>query len=276
MKTKLITGIIAMVLILAFTSCSGGNGNVSENNSTNNPNSGQSNSTHSSGASNNTLSLDSLKNMPDSSADLFSYVENDEGISITRIDVIGDVAVIPSKIDGKNVTAINNSNNHDIKAVVIPQDVKNIGETAFKGAQNLEIVCFKGNNVTTIQREAFMNCTKLITANLPDSITEIKEMAFSGCTNLKQIDFPNNLRTIFNGAFFQTVLETVILPNGVETIDTGVFAFCVNLKNCTIPESVKSISDDAFDKSSSLTIITPAGSYAESYAKGKGINVTNS
>jgi len=92
---------------------------------------------------------------------------------------------------------------------------------------------------------------------------------------LKDITLPTSLKVLVNGSFFQTGLETITIPDGAEKIDIGTFGMCENLKTCVIPASVTSIGDDAFQVSPNVTIKTPAGSYAETFAKGKGIKVEN-
>ena len=104
--------------------------------------------------------------------------------------------------------------------------------------------------VVTIGTEAFKDCTKLEKVIIPSSVTDIQSNAFVGCTALKE----------------------VVIPEGVTSIRTHVFGGCTALKEITLPASLTNISPFAFeDTVKGFTIKGKAGSYAESFAKNKGI-----
>jgi predicted small lipoprotein YifL len=281
MKTKLIYGVLAMLILLSLAGCGGrGENTPSNNNPTNAPSSSGSTSDGSTTPpQNNGLSESSLLAMPEDSESLYTYVEYEGEVIIGAAPGnYNEIMVIPSKIDGKSVTGINiGFSGSSVKAVVIPEGVKFIGDAAFQGCAQLEIVCFKGNSVTKTEKSAFHMCTKLSTVNLPDSVTEIGEMAFAGCSNLKQLKFPTNLKTISGAAFYQTGFETINFSEGLEIIGNA-FSMCENLKNVTIPASVKEIDADIFGAGAiknKVKIITPAGSYAEQFAKDNGFEFEN-
>ena len=63
-----------------------------------------------------------------------------------------------------------------LESIIIPDNVKTIGQLAFDGCTALKEVTF-GSGIETIERYAFFNCTSL-EATIPDSVTTIGESAF--------------------------------------------------------------------------------------------------
>ncbi len=57
------------------------------------------------------------------------------------------------------------------------------------------------NNVTSIGKYAFYNCSELIDITIPDTVTTIGEYAFLDCTNLTSIIVPDSLENIGVAAF---------------------------------------------------------------------------
>ena len=88
--------------------------------------------------------------------------------------------VIPAKIGGKSVTAID--------------------DNAFICCDKLESVTIP-NGVTEIGRNAFSGCTSLASITIPDSVAKIGECAFEGCTSLKNVVIPAGTTYIGDHAF---------------------------------------------------------------------------
>jgi hypothetical protein len=274
MKAKIITGALAILMLFSFVGCSSGNGDESKISSSTSSSNAESTSNTPSKAPNGTSEAELLA-LPENPASSYTYVESDENILITRHVGTEEIAVIPSKIEGKTVTEINKAflNDNAAKAAVIPEGVVSIGESAFQACSQLETVVFKGDKVLEIGKNAFISCPKLSSVKLSDSITKLGDLAFSGCQSLKTVKFPANIKEIGISTFLNTGLESVVLSDGLEKIGAGAFVSCADLKTCTIPASVNKIDGGAFG--SALTIITPVGSYAEQYAKDNGIKVEN-
>lgn len=96
---------------------------------------------------------------------------------------------------------------------------------------------------------------------IPDREDWIYYVMKSAVTNISEQAFADNerLRT------FDASSSSLI------SIESKAFANCVNLKSINLPASVNYIADDAFQNCPLLTIHCITGSYAESYAKSKGI-----
>lgn len=81
---------------------------------------------------------------------------------------------------------------------------------------------------------------------------------------------PSTLSAITEESFMDTAFYYVVLPETTTTIESRAFADCMNLKYIYIPENTTAIADDAFLNVTNLTILGKDGSYAQSYASGKG------
>ena len=107
--------------------------------------------------------------------------------------------------------------------------------------------------VENIGRDAFYNCSNLISVTIPNSVTSIESGVFYGCISLTSVTIPNSVTSIGSMAFYKcSLLTSVIIPNKVTTISKWVFGYCDNLVNLDIPNSVQTIEDFAFYKCSSL------------------------
>ena len=149
------------------------------------------------------------------------------------------VVVIPSKINGVTVEAINNAAfpNSAVTSVTIP------------------------DSVTSIHDVSFFNCSQLTNISIPNSVTYIGYSAFSYCTSLKSITLPSSLSTISRALFSGcSQLTTIHIPDSVSSIQFYAFHDCENLKTIRIPVSVTSIRDFAFDGCPSSMTVTYPGS----------------
>ena len=90
-------------------------------------------------------------------------------------------ASLTSYTIGQNVTDVQNSAffRSGLKSIVIPDNVKTIGEMAFWWCKDLESVTL-GNNVEEIGDNAFGECTELKSIFIPDSVTYIGMTVFDG------------------------------------------------------------------------------------------------
>ena len=132
--------------------------------------------------------------------------------------------------------------------LTIPDNVKIISDNAFSGNKNIKIV------------------------TIPKTVVNVEDTAFAYCSNLTAITIPHNVTSIGCAAFFCCYnLESIVLPDNITSIRKRMFYGCFNLKTIYIPDTVTSIGEDAFSDCINLTIHTPVGSYAEKYAKERGI-----
>ncbi len=112
------------------------------------------------------------------------------------------------------------------------------------------------DGITSIDNDAFSDCTSLTSITIPDSVTSIGNSAFSNCTSLTSITIPDNVTSIGNFAFLScTSLISITIPDRVTSIGDWAFQDCTSLTSITIPE-MASIGNYAFRRCTSLTSIT--------------------
>ena len=127
-----------------------------------------------------------------------------------------------------------NTEKNDIKYILLPENLNNIGSFAFA------------------------NCNYISTISIPSSIVKIGDGAFENCRLLTTISFANKgqLTTIGNWAFYNChELKDVVIPEGVTEIGHAAFYGCTYLKDLTLPASLQSIADNGFAGCSKLAQI---------------------
>ncbi len=149
----------------------------------------------------------------------------------------------------------------DALYVNIPQkiegkEVTSIEVDAFKNCSILRTITIP-NSVTSIGNCAFWKCVNLYRVTISNSVTSIEDSAFSGCSRLESITIPDSVKSIGNNAFYGcSGLESITISDSVTNIGNGAFYGCSGLKSISIPDSVKSIGDFAFYGCSGLESIT--------------------
>ena len=194
--------------------------------------------------------------------------------------------VIPEgvkRIGGNPDNSIFEDTETEIKSVVIPDSVIEIGERAFYTCLQLEEVTM-GNGVKKIGQEAFAGCFKMKTIHLSDSLQEIGLRAFNFCESLEALELPSSLRNIEMEAFGNCIsLKSLNIPDGVQAIPPGTFDRCSSMEELYMPSSVTKIGAGSklmpqyvgertgLEDCDNLTIYGAAGSAAEKYAQEKDI-----
>ena len=118
--------------------------------------------------------------------------------------------------------------NTEIKDLVIPDGVSNIGSFAFiKGL--FTTVSIPGS-VAEIGSYSFYKCLSLTTVNIAKGVDRIRSYGFYGCT----------------------ALTSVTLPEGMTRVGGTAFSECTALPSIELPASLTSVGDNAFNKCSSL------------------------
>lgn len=119
-----------------------------------------------------------------------------------------------------------------IEEIVIPGNVKEIGDDAFWGCDNLKKVIIE-DGVEKIGSCLFCNCKKLETAVMPKSVKEWDTTcAFMWCYSLQNVTLPEEgMDTMGTGMFYLCEsLEELTIPDCVTTMNYGVTSGCDNLK----------------------------------------------
>ena len=148
----------------------------------------------------------------------------------------------------------------ELTSIVLPESIISIGEYAFDQCRQLVSVTLS-NNLTTIGPNAFTGCESLTSIRLPDTVIRLGYGAFEDCNSLIGITIPLGITALESDIFRGCEsLTTINIPEGVETIEWSAFEDCSSLTEVVIPSTVKTIGKDAFSGCNGLKeVIIPEG-----------------
>ena len=156
------------------------------------------------------------------------------------------------------------------KAIIIPDGVKCIGDSAF--CQNTNIIAVRlPKSLTCIEHWAFYGCSNLCSITL-ENVSSYDSQAFFE-TAIKEATISGAAKELPYGLFYRcSQLEKVTIEDGVEKIGKKTFAFCPRLTTFVIKGKLKSkVGSDAFDFSPMVTVYGIPGSKAEDLARDNGV-----
>lgn len=165
---------------------------------------------------------ENFRNFPVTDESMF-YVDDVEGgvkLSRCKSELKDKVIVVPEKIGGAEVVAIETGafiDNEDVVAIVLPDTVKMIEDTAFNGCTKLKYVYF-GNGLKETGDMMFYFCKSIEKVELPEGIERIGGIIAFNCASLKEITVPASATDIPNGIMLSEDFDGVIkTPAGSAT-----------------------------------------------------------
>ncbi len=170
------------------------------------------------------------------------------------------------------VTSIESHSISDVKfvtSIVLPETLIEIKDRAFHYNSMFTGSIAIPDSVTSIGKEAFMNCG-IRSVTFGKGIETIGEAAFYDCKKISSLVIPGSVKTIEKEAFMGTSLTSLTLNEGVETIgdmafyyfpsydDDGYSTGSAALTSIVLPDSLKYLGSSAFTTSgtSALTSVT--------------------
>ena len=207
----------------------------------------------------------------------FNYYRKGSGFVVYEYTGTGGDVVIPARIHGLPVVAIENPGNvgqttfkglDTLTSVAIPASVAAIQSGVFNNCHSLTSIVVDGANANYSSREGILynkNLSVLLhcpngkagTVTIPSGVVALEGAAFRGCSKLTSVRLPDSLTRIENSAFQEcTSLSSGSLPGKLIQIGRFAFWFCSSLKSVTIPPGVTTIDHSAFARCSSLEAIT--------------------
>ena len=162
-----------------------------------------------------------------------------------------------------------------LREINLPDTLQAVRSYAFYNCDSLTEIVLP-SKVTVVENNAFQDCDGLTKVVIPDSVTSLGTYAFQHCDALAEVTLGTGITAIPNYCFKDCgKLDNVVLPYRVTTIGDYAYNNDVSLTKITIPRSVTSISSTAFSYPGRMTIYGISGTYAETYAKDKGIAFEN-
>lgn len=83
---------------------------------------------------------------------------------------------------------------------VIPEDIENIGDGAFKNCNGITSVTLP-SNLKTIGKSAFEGCRNMTDIVLPEGLLSVGDLAFADCVSLKSVKLPVSVTYVGDSAF---------------------------------------------------------------------------
>jgi hypothetical protein len=137
--------------------------------------------------------------------------------------------------------------------IIIPDNIKTIGYSAFNGCKALTSIYIPAT-VTTIESNAFADCNALEKVITP-SITAWCSISYTGYNATSNpLTYAHHL--FLGSRTSNTEVTDLVIPAGVEEIKSFAFYGFTAMTSLTLPSSVKKLGDYAFYACTGLTEVT--------------------
>ena len=223
----------------------------------------------------------------------------EEGMEKIPAYVAADVTSVNHVVLPESVKEIGEQafyNTQSLLQITLPESITTMDKKAFalSGLVSIEVP----EKVTVLEDGMFYQCRKLEQVKLPDGITIMKRDIFEECSRLRELKLPSKLEWMGTALIRGTQIKSIVVPNtvkecaqepgrwalsedsylkeiifeeGMERIPSRLILNSESLERVVIPQSVKEIEEKAFSNCGNMVIYGISGSYAEEYAKEKGI-----
>ena len=152
------------------------------------------------------------------------YTDNGKTLFLYPANKKGEYT-IPSKVTKIEEEAFAYSS---LTKIVIPDQVKEIGEGAFEYNEDLQTLIF-GKGIKTIPKSCCYYDRGLTSVTIPEGVKTIESSAFWWCTSLKMITLPKTISNI--GESFEKDTKVILLNKNLVRLEDGTFicGFYVNV-----------------------------------------------
>lgn len=180
-----------------------------------------------------------------------------KSICVAKWDQNGDGEL--SVEEAGKVTDVNNVFTENKEIVTFGEfkyftGIEDLAERAFLECSNLVSIELPAS-ITYIGKNAFIECNELCLTELPSGLVSIGNQAFETCYVLALQNLPDGIQRIGDGAFkYCYELRITELPSQLDSIDRSVFLECHNIRLKKLPANIKSIGVGSFENCTSLEI----------------------
>lgn len=127
----------------------------------------------------------------------------------------------------------------NLRKLVLPSSLENIGEEAITALNNLQYIDFSKTKLVEFPKSLCASCNKLIDVKFPTNLRKIGWGAFFGDNSLRQISLPNELTEIAECAFGNcSNLSDINISKSVVKIGESAFTECTSLHSIIIPRDI--------------------------------------
>ena len=145
--------------------------------------------------------------------------------------------------------------------IVLGNDVTGLPIDTFSSCENVISIKAKNSRLTEIYENDFKLMKLLQTVELPDTLKTIDRSAFIGCSKISSIEIPASVVNVGGGAFLGcTSLMKVQFPGELKTIGDFAFSDCPGMEELVIPDGVTEVGSHAFDGWTDMTSAVVPGS----------------
>ena len=213
--------------------------------------------------------------MTPTAADEFEYTVTESGVRIDKHIGSSEMVIIPTHIDGIDVTEIAPEafympdGKSIIRSVYVPDTVRRVGFASFKECSSLQLIRLPfigdGGDNTHFGYVFGANKYDQNALNIPTSLEMIvigegedivAERAFYGLKSVEAIVLMGTI-SIGKFAFYECdQLCYISLPNTLKSIEDYAFSSCSALSKIDLPESVSSVGFGAFYRCKTMSDMT--------------------
>lgn len=190
----------------------------------------------------------------------------------TQIEVIN----IPSSVEVIDSLAFMYCKN--LKQVVLPYSVSEIGSSCFNNCTELEYVDMSKSAIASLPSQLFTSASSIREVKLPDGIKIISDYTFMSCSNLEKVNLSTTIEYIGNYAFYgcskldltlqefselreigqmafynSSIRGDLKLPNSLEKIGLSAFYNCKYITSVSLGNKITEIPASAFGSCSGIT-----------------------
>ena len=113
---------------------------------------------------------------------------------------------------------------NNIKEVVIPRDVSEVGYSAFENCKNLSSVTISGG-IERLSEYSFKGCTNLKDVSISNDVMKIGYSSFENCNSLKKVIIPNSINSVEDHAFGYEINDQTLNPEHKKQNNFNIFCY---------------------------------------------------